>query len=72
MTGAEITTIIVALITNATLIVGFFAQRKQGSEIHTAVNSNLTTAQNRNEQLTAALTSAAIPVPRSAENEKLA
>lgn len=35
--------------------------------VHDAVNSNLTVAQNRNEQLTSALTAAAIPVPKSPE-----
>lgn len=65
MTGVEITQICTAAVTIVTLILGFLSQRKQGNQIHTAVNSNLTQAQNRNEQLTAALTASNIDVPIS-------
>jgi hypothetical protein len=37
------------------------------ADVHTAVNSNLTVQQDRNEQLTAALTASNIAVPNSPE-----
>jgi hypothetical protein len=70
VSAAEITEICSTVVTVATLITGFLLQLRQGKATHTAVNSNLTFQQTRNEQLTAALTKAAIPVPPPPEEKK--
>jgi hypothetical protein len=63
MNEASITEICTTAVTIVTLIGGFWLQHKQGRATHDAVNSNLTTQQDRVEQITAAMTAANIAVP---------
>lgn len=66
LTGADITAIITALtglvVAIGTLVKAFGIGREV-TAVHTAVNSNLTAAQIRTEQLTSSLTDAGVPVP---------
>jgi predicted nucleic acid-binding protein len=70
MTGAEVTEICTSVVTIAGLLFGYLSLRAKTEKVATTleivrtdVNSNLTAAQNRNAQLTASLTAAAIDVP---------
>jgi succinyl-CoA synthetase alpha subunit len=63
-----VTTVCTTVVTVVTLIIGFLSLRKQGNATHAAVNSNLSLQQERNEQLTAALTSANVIVPKSPQS----
>jgi hypothetical protein len=70
MNSSIIAQICSSAVTIVGLIIGYLSLRAKNQgllnkvdDVHTLVNSNLTTAQDRNAQLTATLTAAAIPVP---------
>ena len=68
MNIAVITEICTTTVTVVTLILGFLSQHRQGNSIHEAVNStntSLMSSKDRVEQLTAALTTAEVVVPKS-------
>jgi hypothetical protein len=51
------------------ILAGLILGYRQGRATHKAVNSNLTLQQERNEQLTAALTEGGVDVPRPADQK---
>ena len=79
MNAAELTTVCSTVVTLAGIVVGYLKLRleQRKTNVHVSavsdkvevvrqdVNSNLTTAQNRNEQLTAQLTASGIAVPET-------